>query len=245
MRRSAHAPLVVANEAGNAWTMKRLLGVSAIVLSTVLALACGGGVDATPLADPDVSGATQSADGVPYPTDNIGTRGRTRSRPGDRIANFAFQGYVDGDPKGTLKTVSLADYFDPEQKRHKILHIQGVAGWCGICAGEARQTAPVVAQLREEGAIVIQILFQGQTQTNGPALVDLEKWCNTYETQHPVLFDANARRLSVFGIDGFPWNALVDTRTMEILDQGTGAPNDVAKYVREGLRLAALPAATW
>lgn len=223
--------------------VKRVLATLAVAL-VVSQVACGG-VSDEPLSDPEVKAATGNAEGAPYPTDHIGTRSRIKSRPGDRIANFAFQGYRSGKAGGALETVSLAEYFDPEQKRHKVLHIQGVAGWCGICAGEARQTMPVAAALEAEGAVIVQILFQGKSQSAGPALGDLDKWCNTYQTSHPVLFDANAKRLGIFGIDGFPWNALIDTRTMEILDQGTGAPNDVAKYVREGLRLAALPAATW
>jgi len=215
-----------------------------LALGAPLIGACGG-VSDTPLVDPDVKATATNTEGALYPTDNIGTRSRTKARPGDRIANFAFQGYRDGKAGGALETISLSDFYDPEQKRHKILHIQGVAGWCGICASEARQTMPVAAALKEEGVVIVQILFQGRSQSTGPALGDLDKWCNTYETAHPVLFDANAKRLAVFGIDGFPWNALIDTRTMEILDQGTGAPADVAKYAREGLRLAALPPAAW
>ena len=227
-------------KAGKAWSM-RFVFMASVLLAAV---ACGGASDA-PLVDADVAAKTANAEGAPYPTDNIGTRSRSRSRPGDRIQNFAFQGCVEGKAGAALTTVSLADFFDPEQKRNKILHIQGVAGWCGICAGEARQTVSVASELKAEGAVIVQILFQGKSRSAGPTLVDLDTWCNTYETAHPVLFDANAKRLAVFGIDGFPWNALIDTRTMEILDQGTGAPNDVAKYVREGLRLAALPPATW
>ena len=219
-----------------------LVALASALLSS--SVGCSG-TSETPLADPDVSAAEKNADGVVYPTDHIGTRSRTKTRAGDRIANFSFQGYVDGNPKGELKTISLADFYDPEAKRHRVLQIQGVAGWCSICASEARQTMAVQAALQAEGAVVIQILFQGKSRSVGPSLLDLEVWCGTYETAHPVLFDTNAKRLGVFGIDGFPWNALIDTRTMEILDQGTGAPADIGAYIREGLRLSKGPAATW
>lgn len=201
--------------------------------------------DTTPLADPDLPVQTKNADGAAYPTDHIGTRDRTKLRPGDRIAAFSFQGYVDGDPEKGLTTVSLSDFYDPEQKRYKLLHIQGVASWCPICAQEARQTAAAQDALRAKGVVIVQVLFQGKDRSTGPSLADLETWCNVYEPKHPVLFDANAKRLGAFGIDGFPWNALVDTRTMEILDQGTGAPSDVTAYVNAGLELVAGPPATW
>ena len=139
----------------------------------------------------------------------------------------------------------MADLYDPDAKRSRLLHIQGVAGWCPVCASEAKQTLAAASALRAEGAVIIQVLMQGAKRSVGPSLADLETWCDTYETKHAVLLDVDGRRLSVFGIDGFPWNALIDTRTMEILDQGIGAPRDVAAYVREGLRLANAPPATY
>ncbi len=229
------------------WAESWFLWAALWTMAASLATALGGcqGASTEPIVDKDVPAATKNAEGTPYPTDHVGTRERTKTRPGDRIANFSFQGYVDGAPKGELKTISLADFYDPEAKRNRVLHIQGVAGWCSVCAAEARQTMQSQAALKAEGAVVIQILFQGKTRTTGPSLADLDVWCGTYDTAHPVVFDANAKRLGVFGIDAFPWNALIDLRTMEILDQGVGAPADVAAYIREGLKLANGPIATW
>ncbi|HRG96735.1 MAG TPA: redoxin domain-containing protein [Polyangiaceae bacterium] len=223
----------------------RLAGAAALGLACALWLAGCSTTPTTPFDDPDTPAAAANPDGLPYPTDHIGTRARTKVRVGDRLANFAFQGYLDGDPKGALKTLSMADLYDPEAKRSRLLHIQGVAGWCPVCASEAKQTRTAASELRAEGAVIIQVLMQGAKRSVGPSLADLETWCDTYETKHAVLLDVDGRRLGVFGIDGFPWNALVDTRTMEILDQGIGAPRDVAAYVREGLRLANGPPATY
>ena len=223
------------------------LRVAALGLGLACALWLAGcsTTPTTPFDDPDTPPAAVNPDGLPYPTDHIGTRARTKVRAGDRLANFAFQGYLDGDPKGALKTLSMADLYDPEAKRSRVLHIQGVAGWCPVCASEAKQTRTAAGDLRAEGAVISQVLMQGAKRSVGPSLADLETWCDTYETKHAVLLDVDGRRLGVFGIDGFPWNALVDTRTMEILDQGIGAPRDVAAYVREGLRLANGPPATY
>lgn len=221
------------------------LSLSLVLALGTLGLGCGSSASEAPLTDDPVTAAAKNPDGVAYPTDHIGTRARTRLRVGDRLANFAFRGYVAGNPDGGLVTVSMADFFDPEAKKHRVLHIQGVASWCPICAGEAKDTKATAAQLVAEGAVIVQVLFQGRTRNVGPSLLELDTWCDTYDTAHPVLFDTNAQKLGVFGIDGFPWNALIDTRTMEILDQGTGAPSDVAAYVREGLRVATGPVGTW
>ncbi|MBL0193225.1 MAG: redoxin domain-containing protein [Myxococcales bacterium] len=226
-----------------AFALSRVAGAAA--LAGALAFAGCSSTPSTPFVDPDVPAVSVNPDGLAYPTDHIGTRARSKVRAGDRLANFAFQGYLDGNPQGTLKTLAMADLYDPDAKRSRLLHIQGVAGWCPVCASEAKQTLAAASALRAEGAVIIQVLMQGAKRSVGPSLADLETWCDTYETKHAVLLDVDGRRLSVFGIDGFPWNALIDTRTMEILDQGIGAPRDVAAYVREGLRLANAPPATY
>ncbi|MBK6461030.1 MAG: redoxin domain-containing protein [Myxococcales bacterium] len=226
-----------------AFALSRVAGAAA--LAGALAFAGCSSTPSTPFVDPDVPAVSVNPDGLAYPTDHIGTRARSKVRAGDRLANFAFQGYLDGNPQGTLKTLAMADLYDPDAKRSRLLHIQGVAGWCPVCASEAKQTLAAASALRAEGAVIIQVLMQGAKRSVGPSLADLETWCDTYETKHAVLLDVDGRRLSVFGIDGFPWNALIDTRTMEILDQGIGAPRDVAAYVREGLRLTNGPPATY
>ncbi len=215
----------------------------ASVLS-VIAIACSS-PSTEPFIDRDVGAAPANPEGAAYPTDHIGTRYRTTQRPGDRLQNFAFQGYVRSNKSGGLKTVSMADFYDPEAKRHRVLHLQGLAAWCPICASEAAATQKEHDALEAEGAVIVQILLQGKTRNVGASLTDLDAWVGRYSTKHTVLLDVDAKRLGVFGIDGFPWNALVDTRTMEILHQGVGAPQDLAAYVRDGLRLAKGPPATW
>src|SRR5687768_2765882 len=98
------------------------LGLKSPFAMVVLALVLGGGgckddEDLPDFPDPDVVGTDTNPDGDPYPTDNIGGRPRGGGRRGDRIANFKFQGYRDGDRSKGLAPISLAEYFDPKQKR--------------------------------------------------------------------------------------------------------------------------------
>jgi len=93
--------------------------LASLVALTVLALgpapACGAPAPAE-LADPDVPGRTANPDGLPYPTDHIGSQKRVARTPGDRIPNLTFQAYIDGDVSKGLQIVSLADFYDPGQK---------------------------------------------------------------------------------------------------------------------------------
>ncbi|MBX3186411.1 MAG: redoxin domain-containing protein [Labilithrix sp.] len=190
--------------------------------------------------DPDVPGRDENPDGVPYPTDHLGRNERAGRRPGDRIPNFTFQAYIDGDRAGGLKTVSLADYYDPDQKRHKVLHLQVAATWCAYCSAEVTATVKVKDELGAEGAVFLEVIVAGPAVLKGPALEEVDDWIERHKTNFTVGIDVRARRLASMGVDGtvMPWDMLIDTRTMEILDSSGGAPADVVAYVREGLKFA-------
>ncbi|MBS2015282.1 MAG: redoxin domain-containing protein [Deltaproteobacteria bacterium] len=206
-----------------------------VALALALVASCGSSTS-DPFDDPDVTGRTANPDGVPYPTDHIGGAERTRSRPGDRIPNFTFQGYVNGD-RSKLQTISLADYFDPERKRHRLLVVQFAATWCAYCSQELTETEKVKSELAAEGAVFLQILVSGAKLQQGPSLDESEQWHARHAMTYSLAIDVGARRVGGIGVDGsvMPWDARIDTRTMEILESSGGSPADVAKYVREGL----------
>jgi hypothetical protein len=187
--------------------------------------------------DPDVRGTDASPDGDPYPTDNIGGRARGGGRRGDRIANFTFQGYRDGDRSKGLAPISLAEYFDPKQKRHKILHLQVAATWCTICSSELSATVPVTAQLGERGVVFLEVIVSGPSAGRGPALEEVDEWVTRHKTNFSTAIDVRARRLGSMGVNPsvMPHDIMIDTRTMEILDSSVGAPIDVGRYVQSGL----------
>lgn len=177
-------------------------------------------------------------DGVPYPTDGIGSRKRSGKRPGDRMPNFTFRAYRGPGREGGLQTISLAEYFDPQQTRHKVLHLQVAATWCSICSSELEATVGVADALRERGIVFLEVVVSGATPGKGPALSEVDAWIDRHKTSFPTGIDVAARRLGVLGVNGaaMPHDILIDTRTMEILDSSVGAPLDVGKYVLEGLR---------
>jgi hypothetical protein len=202
--------------------------VIALVAVASSALACASDEsDPPPFADPPVTGRDQNQDGAAYPTENLGGTPRAGRTRGDRIPNFTFQGYPDSNIAGGLKTVALADYFDPGQKRAKVLHLMLAAVWCPICDGMTREMIASKAGLDERGVVVVQALMDGRKRGISPSLAEVESWITRFPTPFTVVLDGRARRIGTIAtIDAVPWSAFIDLRTMEILAAGVGRPDD-------------------
>jgi hypothetical protein len=215
----------------------RLIGPVLAFSVLGIGAACSSDGSEDPFPDPDLALVETNPDGIPYPTDNLGGGKRANKRPGNRIPNFTFRAYLNGRAGG-LQTISLADYFDPDQKRHKVLHIQIAATWCAICSSELEATVGVTEPLAERGIRFVEIIVSGATAGKGPSLSEVDSWIDRHKTNFPTAIDVAARRLGPLGVSGaaMPHDILIDTRTMEILDSSVGAPLDVGKYVLEGLR---------
>lgn len=214
------------------------------VVTAVVAPGCAASKEsAADFEDPNEAGRATNPDGVPYPSDRLGGAQRAAGRAGDRIPNFTFQAYVDGDRAAGLKTISLADYFDPTQKRHKVLDLQVAATWCAVCSSVASATVPVKERLREEGVVFLEVIVAGNSSTTGPSLGEVDAWMARHSSNLTTAIDVRGRRLAGIGInrEAVPYDLLVDTRTMEILDSSVGAPLnfDIERYARDGLRFVA------
>lgn len=213
-----------------AWFIAAALALSAPA-------SCGSAQEPAEYDDPDITLRDVNADGVPYPSDRLGARPRVRDFPGDRIPNMTFRAYVDGDTS-ELKTISLADYYDPQSKRSKLLHIQVAAIWCALCSNIVEATLRVKEPLRAEGVVYLEVMVSGPTQFRGPSIEDVTGWIGRHRSTLTTAIDVRSRRLSSIGIDGsiMPYDLEIDLRTMEILDSSGGAPADVAVYDRSFLR---------
>jgi hypothetical protein len=199
---------------------------------------------ATPpdFADPQLPGRDTNPDGLAYPTDHLGGTARSgRTHPGDRIPNFTFQAYVDGDRAAGLKTISMADYFDPKQVRNKVLHIEVSAVWCSICSSVTDETVKVKEQLAKEGVVYLEIITAGASPGTGPSLGEVDDWVTRHMSNITTAIDVRATRLAGIDVDPGvrPWDIVVDTRSMEILESSGGSPIDVATYDRSYLKVVA------
>lgn len=191
------------------------------------------------------AGAEQASDknpdGVPYPTDNIGTNPRLAKKPGNRIFNYKFLGYPDGDMSKGLQPLSLASFFDPEGKRYKLIHIQASGSWCVYCQKETEIVTPLKAKLEAKKVVWVMSLAEGPAVGSPATKGDLDKWMNNYKAPYTHLWDPGNKNFGVFyDAAALPWNANIYAKTMEILSSGVGGVTteaDLMKDIDEQLKL--------
>jgi hypothetical protein len=188
----------------------------------------GAGVGAADTA-PDTN-----PDGIPYPTDRIGTLERKGSKPGNRIQNFKFLGYPDANGAGGLQAISLAQFFDPSGERYKIIHIQASGVWCTACQAETKVVVPMKAELEAKKAVWLVSLAEGATPGVPSKQKDLDGWIAEFKSPYTHWLDPGNKNLGPFyDRTALPWNANIDATTMEILTSGTGAVVDTAGIIKE------------
>ncbi len=177
-------------------------------------------------------------DGVAYP-DPPGGYGRTARRgktPGSVIQNFIFLGYPNADESHGLQKIALADYYDPCRKRSKVLHLSVAAVWCEPCNEETQALVAAKAELASEKVVIIQALSDGPKLNVGATQSDLNYWITTNHPTFTEMLDPELANLGgFFDAAEVPWNADIDPRTMEIVDEGTGWAGTVASELAPGL----------
>lgn len=200
-------------------------------LPVVFLLACSSESAApeqdTGLKD-DGTGAVEAPDanpdGVPYPASNLGTNQRSGSKAGNRINNYKFYGYPDANPANGLQPMSLAQFYDPEGKTYKLIHIQASGVWCVYCQKETEVVVPLKQKLDDMKVVWLVSLAEGATQGSPAKQRDLDGWISEFKSPFPHVLDPGNKNLGVFyDAAALPWNANVNAKTMEILQAGTGA----------------------
>jgi hypothetical protein len=173
----------------------------------------------------EVQGNDKNPYGVAYPSDHLGFAARKGATAGDRVKNFKFVGYPDADRSKGLQPISLADYFDPEGRSYKIIHVSVAGVWCTWCQAEVKALVPLVPQLKDKKVIYLTAL--SEDISHKPAQQsDLNYWCDVYKPNYTQVLDpGNAELGPFFTSAGIPWNGNFDARTMEVLSSITSAPS--------------------
>src|SRR5688572_10318696 len=127
----------------------RILSVPLLVVLAACSSESGKTEQDTGLDSPGavVNAPDTNPAGVPYPSTNIGTVPRTGTKAGNRMANYKFYGYPDGNPANGLQPMSLAQYYDPEGTTYKLIHIQASGVWCVYCQKETEVVVPLKPEL--------------------------------------------------------------------------------------------------
>lgn len=187
---------------------------------------------------PSVAAPDTNPDGVPYPTDNIGTVARTgtgeTAKAGNRITNYKFLGYPNGDRSQGLQPMSLANFFDPKGARYRVLHIQAAGVWCSACQQETEALVPLKAELDAKKAVWVVSIAEGRTAGTPSKQTDMDFWIDEFKSPFTHFLDPNNANLGRFyDRAALPWNANIDARTMEILTSGTGGVTTRAGLLEE------------
>ncbi|MGH7437944.1 MAG: hypothetical protein ACRENE_19870 [Polyangiaceae bacterium] len=208
--------------------------------------ACSSSGNAGPACDPcgeggagavTPAGHTSNPDGISYPNPagGYGHKARVGNTPGDIVANLRFYGYLNGDPT-KYQVVSLADYYDPCQKRYKVIHLSVAGVWCNPCNMETSALVAAQSLLQSDKVVVLQALSDGPTEGVGATQTDLTYWIRAHHSNFTEMLDPGPTQFGGFFIaNEIPWNADVDPRTMELLSSSTGWNGDVASTIQPGL----------
>lgn len=190
---------------------------------------CGTAPGASAAAPDGAAGTSDSlnlnADGVPYPSPSAGygRSARHGSTPGSVIQNFKFLGYPNADSSHGLQTIALANFYDPCAKHSKVLHLSVAAVWCVPCNEETMALVAAKAELASKEVVLLQALSDGPKLNVGATQGDLNYWIGKNHPTFTEMLDPDLANLGgFFDAAAVPWNADIDPRTMEIVDEGTG-----------------------
>jgi hypothetical protein len=197
----------------------------------------GGGEQGGEQVGTPTGGTEVNPYGVAYPTSNLGVNARAGTRPGNRIANYKFYGYVGPHQSKELKVISMADFFDPETRNYKVIWFSAASRWCTVCQSETAEMVKVVDELAAKKVIFIQALVDGLVTGRGATVNDLDKWSNDRKLNFPVMLDPGVKNLGeFFQASAVPWNAAIDARSMEVLSSSVGAPPSITSAAERWIR---------
>ena len=171
-----------------------------------------------------------------YPVEDIG------SAVGMVIKNYQFESYVNpaietGEDAQTL--LSMGDFFNPTgdgvygedtpfeagTKKPRALVINAGAVWCGPCKEEAANELPKhFDELAPKGMQLLFILFDSKKPGEAATFADLDNWTGAFDVRYPAGIDPKRHMADIGDPSQFPFNVIIDTRTMRIVEFVTGIP---------------------
>lgn len=188
--------------------------------------------------------------GLGYPTAHLGTNPRVGSTPGDVIHDYAFTGYrATGGvlDTSTLRTIRLADYYDPLGKKGlKVLHLVAAARWSAPDGALVQAAVTATSTLAAKGGVFLVVVGEGTSVGANASKGDLDAWANAYAPHFSLALDPGFAQLSaLWDVSAVPFNVDIDLRSMEILATDLGAPANLEATVDAHLTWVATHAPSW
>ena len=173
---------------------------------------------------------------------------------GSTIQSFSFDGFIDAQTQSsTLETIAFGDFFNPHAgdpsyqpalaadddrlfppgspygpgtKKPTALLIDIASVWCGPCNEEAKSVLNgLYAKYQPCGGEFFFQLAEGAAPGAPVTQTLLHSWVTSYHVAYPATFDASRQLYPLYSADSFPDSAIVDTRTMKIVEVVSGVPD--------------------
>lgn len=107
--------------------------------------------------------------------------------------------------------------------------------WCGPCNAEAKDLFPALyAKYKPCGGEFLYQLVEGMVGTAATE-ANLKTWTKVYKVDYPATIDPGRQLSALYPTGSFPDGAIVDTRTMRVVEIIQGLPTDAFWASYEGL----------
>jgi hypothetical protein len=186
---------------------------------------------------------------APYPPGPYGIA------QGAVIPDDKFPGFVNAQASNTtLQTISLGDFYNPHagdasydpatpdeddrlfppgspygagKPKPTALLIDIASVWCGPCNEEAKSLLPgLYAKYHPCGGEFLFQLVEGPAPGTPATESNLRAWTKAYKVTYPATIDTSRQLGEFYSGNSFPDAAIVDTRTMKIVEAIQGVPSD-------------------
>jgi hypothetical protein len=171
------------------------------------------------------------------------------------IPDLGFSGFANAlASSSTLQTIKLGDFYNPHagdasyqpasadeddrlfppgspygagKKKPTALLIDIASVWCGPCNQEAKSVLPgLYAKYHPCGGEFFFQLAQGAMPGTPATAQNIQTWTKVYKVNYPATYDDGGQLRALYSAGNFPDAAVIDTRTMKMIEVIQGVPDD-------------------